>query len=89
VIAVVHFHLKYFPRNGSAKVNFGAVFYSEMDALNSAALANATRGREPGYYGVQECTLRNCVKTGAKPSAPKTRTRPEKPRPRIFPRSEW
>jgi hypothetical protein len=41
-------------------MNFNAVFYSEIDALDAAGLANATRGREDGYYGVQECRIPAC-----------------------------
>jgi hypothetical protein len=59
-IAVTHFHLKYFSRTGPGQVNFSAVFYSQIDALRAAGLANATRGDEPGYYGIQECRRVTC-----------------------------
>jgi hypothetical protein len=50
-----HFHLQYFPRTGQTTTNYGASFFCEIEALNAAGLANATRGAEPGYYSIQPC----------------------------------
>ena len=58
--ALTHFHLKYYRRNGPGQVNYNAVFYSQIDALDAAGLANATRGTEPGYYGIEECRRSSC-----------------------------
>lgn len=55
-----HFHLKYFPRAGTPTIRYGASFFSEIEALQTAGLANATRGPEPGYYSIQSCRRRAC-----------------------------
>ena len=55
-----HFHLQYFPRTGTPATNYGASFFSEIEAVNAAGLANATRGPEPGYYSIQQCRRRVC-----------------------------
>ena len=75
VFAVTHFHLKYFRRTGPGQVNFNAVFYSQIDALSAAGLANATRGDDPGYYGIEECRRGSCEtpRPQAGTSAPKRR----------------
>jgi hypothetical protein len=58
---LTHFHLKYFRRNtGQGQTNYAAVFHSQMEALSAAGLANATRGRDPGYYGIDECRRVTC-----------------------------
>jgi hypothetical protein len=57
---VTHFHLKYFRRTGEGQTNYSAVFHSQMDALSAAGLANATRGRDTGYYGIEECQRASC-----------------------------
>lgn len=61
---MTHFHLKYFRRTGQGQINYSAVFYSQIDALSAAGLANATRGQDPGYYGVEECHRSSCEKPG-------------------------
>ncbi|MFI5111287.1 MAG: hypothetical protein ACHP9S_00560 [Terriglobales bacterium] len=57
---MIHFHLKYFLRTGTPTIKYGATFFSEIEALNAAGLANATRGLEPGYYSIQPCRRRAC-----------------------------
>ncbi len=57
---MTHFHLKYVPYPGKAAVNYGASFCSEMEALHAAALANATRGNDTGYYVTQSCRRGAC-----------------------------
>ena len=55
-----HFHLRYFPRTGPATTKYGASFFSEIEALQAAGLANATRGAETGYYSIQQCRRGAC-----------------------------
>jgi hypothetical protein len=64
------------------------MFHSEIDALNAAALANATRGKESGYYGVEECHIRVCKKPREekKVVAPRPKTPALAPRTRVAPR---
>jgi hypothetical protein len=69
VIRVPHFHLKYFRRTGQGQTNFSAVFHSQMDALSAAGLANATRGKDPGYYGIEECDRSSCENPRRQPGA--------------------
>ena len=38
----------------------GASFFSEIEALRAAGLANASRGAETGYYGIQPCRRGPC-----------------------------
>jgi hypothetical protein len=66
-----HFHLQYCPRTGTPTTKYGASFFSEIEAVNAAGLANATRGREPGYYSVQQCRRKACqpLPTPAVPGA--------------------
>jgi hypothetical protein len=80
---LTHFHLKYFRRDGPGQVNYSAVFHSQMDALRSAGLANATRGGDPGYYGIEECRRVSCEKPQpqAGASAQKRRSAARKGRP--------
>jgi hypothetical protein len=47
--------MKYFPKTGRATTIWGASFYSEIEAVQAAGLANATRGGETGYYSIQPC----------------------------------
>ena len=60
-----HFHLKYFPRTGKPTIKYGASFFSEIEAVQAAGLANATRGAEAGYYSIQHCLRGAC-----RPEAP-------------------
>lgn len=60
-----HFHLQYFPRTGTPKMNYGASFFSEIEAVQAAGLANATRGAETGYYSIRRCHRGAC-----RPEAP-------------------
>ena len=55
-----HFHLQYFPRTGTPTTKYGASFFSEIEAVQAAGLANATRGPEPGYYSIQPCLRAAC-----------------------------
>ena len=59
-IVLNHFHLKYCPRTGTPKTKYGASFFSEIEAVNAAGLANAMRGNETGYYSIQKCRRRGC-----------------------------
>jgi hypothetical protein len=59
-IALSHFHLKYFPRTGKPTTKYGASFCSEIEAVQAAGLANATRGAETGYYSIQQCRRGAC-----------------------------
>jgi hypothetical protein len=76
VIRVSHFHLKYFRRTGQGQTNYSAVFYSQIDALSAAGLANATRGQDPGYYGIEECQRSSCEKPHQQPAAASKKRRP-------------
>ena len=60
VTNVVHFHLRYFPRRTDPETILSTGFFSEMEASNAAALANATRGADSGYYSVQMCNRPAC-----------------------------
>jgi hypothetical protein len=73
-----HFHLKYFPRTGTPKTNYGASFFSEIEALDAAGLANVTRGAETGYYGIQLCHRKGCcpVAPNGEIEAPKAQDGP-------------
>lgn len=64
-IVLSHFHLKYCPRTGTPTTRYGASFFSEIEAVQAAGLANATRGNEPGYYSIQPCRRWAC-----KPESP-------------------
>jgi len=57
---VDHFHLRYFPRKNDPETILGTGFFSEMEASNAAALANATRGADSGYYNVHICNRTGC-----------------------------
>ena len=57
---MIHFHLQYFPRTGTPKTKYGASFFSEIEAVQAAGLANATRGAETGYYSIQQCQRGTC-----------------------------
>ena len=81
-----HFHLKYFPRTGQPTANLHSVFFSGIDALNAAGLANATRGKESGYYGVEECQFRACEGPRKKVAAPRFKGPTGAPRTRVSPR---
>lgn len=74
-----HFHLKYFSRAGVGQVNFNAVFYSQMDALSAAGLANATRGKDAGYYGIEECRRSACENVRPPAGATGQKRRPAAP----------
>lgn len=77
---MTHFHLKYFRRAGPGQVNFSAVFYSQIDALRAAGLANATRGDEPGYYGIEECRRATCENPRPQAGSIRQKRRPAAPR---------
>ncbi len=62
---MIHFHLKYVPRTGTAETNYSTSFFSEMEALSAAGTANATRGAESAYYEVT-----SCQRTVCRPKAP-------------------
>jgi hypothetical protein len=55
-----HFHLQYCPRARTPKTKYGASFFSEIEAVQAAGLANATRGAETGYYSIQQCRRGAC-----------------------------
>ena len=55
-----HFHLQYFLRTGTPTTNYSAPFFSEIEAVRAAGLANATRGPESGYYSILQCRRRAC-----------------------------
>lgn len=55
-----HYHLQYCPRTGTKTTKYGASFFSEIEAVNAAGLANSTRGPEPGYYSIQPCRRAAC-----------------------------
>ena len=55
-----HFHLKYFERGGTVATNYSASFFSEIEAVQAAALANSRRAGETGYYGIQPCRRFAC-----------------------------
>jgi hypothetical protein len=57
---LTHFHLQYFPRGGTPTTNYSASFFSEIEAVHGAGLANATRGAETGYYSIQQCHRGAC-----------------------------
>ena len=59
-IVLNHFHLQYCPRTGRSTTKYGASFFSEIEAVQAAGLANATRGAETGYYSVQPCRRGTC-----------------------------
>ena len=63
------------------------MFYSEIDALKAAGLANATRGQETGYYGVEECRIRACEVSRKKAAAPQSKAPTVAPHTRVSPRS--
>lgn len=69
------------------KTKYGASFFSEIEAVQAAGLANATRGPEPGYYSIQQCQRGTCRPeppdfeieprpTPAAPGAPRVRLLP-------------
>ncbi|MBZ5568010.1 MAG: hypothetical protein LAN64_09185 [Acidobacteriia bacterium] len=64
------------------------MFHSEIDALNAAGLANATRGKESGYYGVEECRIRVCKKPKEEKEVvvPRSKAPTVAPRTRVSPR---
>jgi hypothetical protein len=85
---LTHYHLKHIRPTGAVNVNYGGVFYSLMEALHAAGLANATRGKEAGYYGVEECRVRACERD-AKQAAPRRvrdKNRATQPRSGVPPR---
>ncbi len=57
---VDHFHLRYFARKNDPETILNTGFFSEMEASNAAALANATRGPDSGYYSVHICDRAVC-----------------------------
>ena len=59
-IGLSHFHLQYCPRTGTKTTKYGASFFSEIEAVQAAGLANATRGAETGYYSIQQCRRGAC-----------------------------
>ena len=59
-IVLSHFHLQYCPRTGTKTTKYGASFFSEIEAVQAAGLANATRGPEPGYYSIRQCRRGTC-----------------------------
>ena len=59
-IVLSHFHLLYCPRTGRRATKYGASFFSEIEAVQAAGLANATRGAETGYYSIQKCRRGAC-----------------------------
>ena len=59
-IGLSHFHLQYCPRARTPKTKYGASFFSEIEAVQAAGLANATRGPETGYYSLQKCRRGAC-----------------------------
>ena len=81
-----HFHLKYFPRTGPPKTNLHSMFHSEMDALDAAGLANATRGKESGYYGIEECRIRVCKRPRKEKAVavPRSKAPTVSPRPKML-----
>jgi hypothetical protein len=52
--------MKYFSKTGKPTLNCGASFFSEIEAVQAAGLANATRGEETGYYSIQPCAGACC-----------------------------
>lgn len=82
---MTHFHLKYFRRSGQGQTNYSALFHSQIDALSAAGLANATRGRDPGYYGIEECERRSCDNPGRQAGTGQQKRRAAGPRKRISP----
>jgi hypothetical protein len=85
VIRVPHFHLKYFRRTGQGQINYSAVFHSQMDALSAAGLANATRDKDPGYYGIEECRRASCENPLPLPGVAGQKRRPAVPRKGFLP----
>jgi hypothetical protein len=59
-IVLNHFHLQYCRRTGTPATKYGASFFSEIEAVQAAGLANATRGAETGYYSIQQCHRGAC-----------------------------
>jgi hypothetical protein len=55
-----HFHLKYFELDGAVNTNYSASFFSEIEAVQAAGLANSGRGAQNGYYGIQPCRRFRC-----------------------------
>jgi hypothetical protein len=59
-VPLSHFHLRYFEREGAGNTNYSASFFSEIEAVQAAGLANSGRGAETGYYGIQKCRRHAC-----------------------------